>query len=397
MELPSEEKKYRMVFYGRAMAYLARISFGACVVLVFRQRIWRIFRHEALTIDTIDQFFGATEEIHLFYNWEAIPKSPLLVAIALVFYLIPVATVIFSPGALTFGVYPEITVRELPVLKIDFRSETTADWRKLVILPDGSFRRSITYYDSTKGDGMDDDEWFDFYDQPSADVRRIATLLAYNDVYSPNLNEDARQQACGGPYNCTYQQTFVGPGYDCEQVVNGIDQSGNLQQLGASINTTVLAPEGLKVFVADVDQGVYTRATNDSYQSGSVPADLGVFKSEPELWIGVSVNTTERLPPDDPLAEKWTHRYEPQVFRCIHMETNYTVEWNFAEPYYRAKISKKHLARVIDTNYTLGDDGKLDYTKDPEPAQNFVSPRVNVDFYRKIAAYHALGETFELF
>jgi hypothetical protein len=79
-----EDKKFRWVLYGRALAYLAKVAFGACVVLVFRQRMWRTFRERALTVLSIDQIFGATEDPSLFANWEALSSAPVLCCIAMV-------------------------------------------------------------------------------------------------------------------------------------------------------------------------------------------------------------------------------------------------------------------------------------------------------------------------
>jgi hypothetical protein len=79
-----EDKKFRWVLYGRALAYLSKVAFGSCVVLVFRQRMWRAFREQALTVLSIDQIFGATEDPSLFGNWETVSGAPLLCAIAMV-------------------------------------------------------------------------------------------------------------------------------------------------------------------------------------------------------------------------------------------------------------------------------------------------------------------------
>ena len=79
-----EDKKFRWVLYGRALAYLSKLAFGGCVVLVFRQRMWRAFRNRAFTVLSIDQIFGATEDPSIFGNWEALSSAPVLCAIALV-------------------------------------------------------------------------------------------------------------------------------------------------------------------------------------------------------------------------------------------------------------------------------------------------------------------------
>jgi hypothetical protein len=46
--------------------------------------MWRAFREQALTVLSIDQIFGATEDPSLFGNWETVSGAPLLCAIAMV-------------------------------------------------------------------------------------------------------------------------------------------------------------------------------------------------------------------------------------------------------------------------------------------------------------------------
>lgn len=88
----------------------------------------------------------------------------------------------------------------------------------------------------------------------------------------------------------------------------------------------MLVPEGTLVYNAQIGHGNYEQPQDLSFQhGGEVPADLGVFKSEPELWIGFSVNSTQKLPQNDPFAKNWTHRYDPQILHCVHMESKYTV------------------------------------------------------------------------
>ncbi|CAN9305328.1 unnamed protein product [Alternaria alternata] len=398
-----EDKKFRWVLYGRALAYLSKVAFGSCVVLVFRQRMWRAFREQALTVLSIDQIFGATEDPSLFGNWETVSGAPLLCAIAMVIWLIPLATIIFSPGALTFGTYLDIEVLDLKVPTLNFSVESTKDWRHPVKLEDGSNKRSMMYYNTTDLAAAAPG-WFDYYDQPSAELRRIALLLAYNGMDHPNIRQGARQEACGGSYNCTYEQSFTGPSYQCEEVASNFDDTEGSNNSDAPFNMSILAPQGSYVYYAEVDKGAYPRpqaaefrAGNGGIPVGEAPSDLGVFKSEPVLWIGYAFNSTKELATDDPLAINWTHRYDSHIIRCIHMEARYTVKWEFTEPSFKSTIELKHQAPVMDTDFPRGVDGKIDYTTMPRPTDNYISPRHNVGVYKKIAAYHAIGDMFREF
>jgi hypothetical protein len=398
-----EDKKFRWVLYGRALAYLSKVAFGGCVVLVFRQRIWRTFRERALTVLSIDQIFGATEDPSLFANWEAVSNAPVLVMVALVIWLIPLATIIFSPGALTFGTYPDNETIELVVPTLNFSAESTKDWRHRVEMPDGSNKRSMMYYNTTDKAGIAPG-WFDYYDQPSAELVRITLLLAYSNMAHPNIKQGARQDACGGSYNCTYKQSFTGPGYQCEEVATSMDDTDKLKELGAPFDMSILVPHGRYAYYGDIDRGEYVRPQSENLQKepGGVPiddppADLGVFKYEPVIWIGYAINSTERLSENDPSATNWTHRYDPHIVRCTHMDTRYTVQWNYSEPSFNSTIIREYLNPIIDTNFTRFANGTIDYKSDPIPAENFISPRDDVQRYKKTGAYHAIGTLFRDF
>lgn len=403
-DIEEESQKFRWVLYGRALAYCAKVAFGGCVVLVFRQRIWRTFRERALSVLSIDQFFGATEDPSIFGNWEAVSSAPIVVGIALVIWLIPMATIIFSPGALTFGTFLEETSRELTVPTMNFTAESDKSWRKPVKMPDGSNKRSLMYYNTTSRDA-NDPKMFDYFDQPSAELTRIALLLAYNNMDHPNIKQGARQDACGGTFNCTYEQTFVGPGYQCTEVAKGVNDTGRLKELGAPFGMDRLVPTGSEVYHASVDLGDYDRPQKAVFEKGPggyplngvIPEDLGVFKSEPVLWIGWSYNTSERLDKGDSLTVNWTHKYQPQIIRCVHMETEYKVMWNFTEPFFHSMASRKYLKPLVDTNITLYENGTQNYNIQPQPVENHVSPRTDVQLYKKTAAYHAVGVLFRRF
>jgi hypothetical protein len=395
----SEDKKFRYVLYGRALAYCAKVAFGGCVILVFRQRIWRTFRERALSVLSIDQFFGATEDPTIFGNWEAISNAPLVVGIALVIWLIPVATIIFSPGALTFGNYLEESSVNLTVPTMNFTAESDKNWRTPVKMPDGLSNKRSVFYSNTTQEKIDDPGMFDYYDQPSAELVRIAILVAYNNMDHPNVKQGARQDACGGSYNCTYEQTFTAPGYQCEEVAKGVNDTGKLKELNAPFNMSRLVPIGDEVYHANVDLGAYARPQNavfkegpGGYPVGEPPEDLGVFKAEPVLWIGWAYNTNETLSGADRIPKNWTVRYEPQIIRCVHMETEYKVLWNFTEPFFHSMAYRKYLRPIVDTNVTLWENGTQNFNIEPQPVENHVSPRTDVLRYKTTAAYHAVGE-----
>ena len=396
----SEPKRVRVVLYGRALAYLSNSAFVGCLILCYRQRIWTTFRERALSVWAIDQIFLATEDPSLFLNWEVISKATLVTAMAVVIWLTPIATIIFSPGALTFGDYFDVAISKSPVPTLNFTHESYQDWRLPVFMPDGSSKRSVMYYNTTDIAGKAPG-WFDYYDQPSSDLTRIALMTAYS-MKDQSLNrENARLNACGGNYNCTYTTDFLGPGYKCDALAKGVGDNDKLAEAGAPFDTSYLVPEGKNVYFSEVDLGEFERPQVGNLSAGGVPIghvadDFGVFKAEPVLWIGFSINSTERLPTDSPFIKSWDYRYDPYVFRCEHYETKYTVKFNYSGPFYNTDISYEFLTPIINTTLTkVGTDDHYYY--DAAPTSNFINPRTDVPLYKKTAAYHAMGQALRTF
>ncbi|KAF2106106.1 hypothetical protein BDV96DRAFT_617501 [Lophiotrema nucula] len=395
-----EGKKVRVVLYGRALAYLSKVSFGGCVILCYRQRLWRALRDHAFSVWSIDQIFLATEDPSIFINWETISKATLVVALALVIWLIPLATIIFSPGALTFGDYQEIGGATIAVPTLNFTAESYKNFRKPVVTKEGTKKKSMLSWNTTDMSGIKEG-WFDYYDQPSVDVQRIALMKAYS-LKDQSLNtDDARLRSCGGDFNCTYTISFVGPGYKCEQLARGGQDDQKLADEGAPFNASVLAPVGRLAYLAEVDIGDYARPQTDGHLGqGGVPDvitdELGFFKAEPILWIGFSIDSGENLTKDSPYSNTWKTRYDPYIFRCEHYETKYTVTFNYSGPYYNTKIEYDYIAPVVNTTFSRYDDSLVNYSN-PIPIANFISPRNDVPLYKKTAAYHAMGQSLRQF
>jgi hypothetical protein len=397
-----EGKKIRVVLYGRALAYLSKVALGNGVILCYRQRIWRTFRERALSVWSIDQLFLATEDPALFLNWETVSKATLVTAMAAVIWLIPVATIVFSPAALTFGDTLEVESRNLTVPTLDFTAEATKNWRDPIQRDDGvkGTKRSLIYSNTTDIAGTVPG-FFDYYDQPSAELKKISLMAGYSLKDQALKLEDARRKSCGGDYNCTYAISFVAPGYNCQQLAVGPHDDQRLADAGAPFDLSILSPQGPYVYHAEVDIGEYSRpqyapdgiSNQGGVPLGNIPDDFGVFKSEPVLWIGYSINSTEKLPSESPYAKNWTHRFDQYIFACTHYETNYTVRFEYAGPLFTTNTTYEFMDKIVDTDFTRSEDG----TFIPGPASNFISPRTDVKRYKKTSAYHALGERLRYF
>ncbi|ORY10789.1 hypothetical protein BCR34DRAFT_485130 [Clohesyomyces aquaticus] len=389
------DKRIRLVLYGRALAYCSKITFGGCIILCYRQRIWRTFREYALSVWAIDRLFLATEDLSIFLHWETWGKATLPTIMALVIWLIPIATIIFSPGALTFGLFVEEEVTTLKVPTLNFTAESYKDFR-VPVEKNGIKKKSLIFVNTTDPTAKEEG-WFDYFDKPASDLERVSLMSAFS-LKNQSLNRaDARYESCGGDFNCTYTISFNGPGYKCEEVAHGIDDDVKLAKLGAPFNTSYLAPVGRLAYFAMVNIGEYARPQTGVGRQGvpiNITDDLGVFKTEPILWIGYSMNTTD--PPDSRFADTWTSKYDPYVFSCVHHETTYTVQYDYIGPYFNTSVEYEFKEPIIDTTYARFDDGVVNYDEFV-PASAFVSPRENITHYKKTAAYHAVGASLRKF
>ena len=383
-----ENTKTSLVLCGRALAYLAKVAFAQCIIMCYDQRIWRTFRNRALSVRSIDQLFSGIEDVSLLVNWEAVSNAPLVAGMALVVWLLPLATVIASPSALSFEWRPEVGQAFVSVPTLNFSIESYKDWRDPVKMWDGSIKRSMFYYNTTdmtaKRPG-----WFDYYDQPSAETQNLLWKNIFSspiEILNSTFNQEiARQRSCGGNFNCTYSISFLGPGYKCEDVTHQPD---------GLFNTSVLVPEGDNVYYADVDAGDYARPQFENLKTGlggipdgEVPEHAGDLRFEPEVWIGYSFNTTRRRSFDSLFAKNWTQDFEQHIMRCIHYETKYTLNFSFTDHTGHIKSSSEFVTPLHGVDFSQRNNGTL-------PMERWLSPRDNKAAYKKTAAYHAIGEVF---
>jgi hypothetical protein len=211
----------------------------------------------------------------------------------------------------------------------------------------------------------------------------------------PIERDNASALACGAGWNCTYTVSFTGPGYKCSELANGIDANSTLlASMNAPFNTTSLVPEGESIYLANVDQNDYadpqlpTNELGEPIQKPPWPPDLGVFKAEPLLWIGYTIDTGEKLPDDSPYKGRWKTIMIPKIFQCKHFETAYTVRFNYTEGVQNADVVKREFLRpVVDTNSSVSANGSLLLG----PSSGFVRPNTDVGLYKLTAAYHSLG------
>ncbi|KAF2083437.1 hypothetical protein K490DRAFT_51695 [Saccharata proteae CBS 121410] len=383
-------KQLTMIRYGTALAFFTKACLVGSVVSSFKQRIWHTFRSRAMTVGAIDGLFAVIENPWYFTQFEMLRNAKLATLMALGVWSIPIAAVL-SPAALTSGVKTSAingTCPNSPVL--NFNNEESYNFRNVASFAGGSLFY-VNTTDVSAGPG-----YFDYFDQPSKNARRLTIISAY--LKRVSQGESVASQACGNSRNCTYNMDFSGPGYDCDIVANGssTDQS-RLEELGATFNMSILAPEGDMVYYADVDTGDYPDPqlpTNEDgepiQQSPPWPEFLGVFKAEPVLWIGQSVNTSEPWPEGSPYSEQWPTVRQPKIFRCVHKMTDYRVNMTFVNAIQGTNVTNRtFLDPIIDTFIKPDSNNITNLTITPE--SNYVRPDKDIGKYKLTAAYHSLG------
>lgn len=267
------------------------------------------------------------------------------------------------------------------VASIDFSQESTFNFRQ----DDATqFRRaSLSYYNTTDLEGKKPD-YFDYYDSPSKNVRRLAISAAY--LGRPQPRDKAALSFCGNGWNCTYTLEFEGPGYKCQDMTD----SGHTK---APFTLDQLAPKGNFTYVADVDRNDYKNPQVDTLngvprQGPPYPESLGVFETEPVLWIGYAVRTNTTYSEESPYASKWKVVHVPKMFRCVMHHTNYTFEMNY-QPSQTATLKKRDFIRpVVDTTIQQGPGNGSDWVA--TPSTNFIRPQDPAQ-YKHAVAYHSMG------
>lgn len=306
--------------------------------------------------------------------------------------MIPIASVL-SPASLTSESRTFVTNDTCSVATLNFTHESYYNFRG-----GGEFTgAALVYYNTTDIDAKTDG-WFDYFDQPSQYLKRLAVTSVY--LGQPSTFVNASTNSCGAGYNCTYSVDIQGPGYKCSEVANS--SHPDPQDPNVPFNISSMAPKGDLVYQASVDLNDY-RDPQTKTQSNGVPEPgydpdtLGVFDSEPVLWIGYAINTSTPYISSDPQAyqDKWKNVQEPKIFKCVAHYTNYTFEMHYNDTTQTAnRTARTFLDPIIDTSVSLNPANESEYLATP-PA-NYVHP-TDVARYKLTASYHAMGQQLRNF
>ncbi len=273
------------------------------------------------------------------------------------------------------------------VANLNFSRESTFNFRNEN--ENAGHGTSLNFYNTTDVPGKAPG-FFDYYDQPSKNARRLAYSAAY--LKKPLARDNARSMYCGSAYNCTFPLIFQGPGYKCDDITNSSDS-------GSPFTIDTLAPVGNFTYFAEVSQGDYTWPQIDSkdgvpVQSPPYPASLGVFQSEPILWIGYTIKTNQSYPSDSPYAARWQNVHQPKMFKCVMYHTNYTFQMQYMPSQNASLMQRDFLRPVVETTLQAPSLDSTNWTA--SPSSNFIRPQ-DAEEYKLTSAYHTMGALLRSF
>lgn len=169
---------------------------------------------------------------------------------------------------------------------LNFEHEGSNDWRKPSTI-EGQFEVSLCFWNVTST-GVDDPDFFDYYDSPSYHATQIGSVSAF--FKTPVAYEDAAIDICSQGYNCTYVVEFVGPGYKCTELASGVgSKAKNLGNAEPPFDIDDVAPTENTTYIAKTLEGEYAKPQMPTGDSGipdskpPYPKNLGALRTEPVI------------------------------------------------------------------------------------------------------------------
>ncbi|KAH8885552.1 hypothetical protein GQ53DRAFT_659915 [Thozetella sp. PMI_491] len=392
-----------MLRYGTLLAFASKAGLSAAVVTAYRQRVWATVRTRLLSIKALDSLFSATEDFGALWNWEFIRRAKTAIALAVFVWISPLL-VILTSNTLVVEPMTAVETGMCPGARsLNFTFEETNDWRTQAKIGN-LFEIPLSLWNTTKPDTDDGEAWFDYYTGPNPRLAQTATIGAFLEEVVPRKN--ASIDICGSGWNCTYDISFIAPGYKCTELASGVGaKATNLTQASGSIappfDLDIIVPKGPYTYYAFTSGGEYSTTQMKEVGIGGrpttkppYPKHFGAFRTEPVIWIGYALLADPNVqPPDDPNDPNWKAAFTSKLFACEHYETQYNVTFNYTEStQYTNVTARKFLNPIVNTTFLRGveaNDGTADNTT-AVPEDNYVYP-TDVGRYRRIGAYHSLG------
>jgi hypothetical protein len=205
------EEQQRALRIGTALAWFAQTSLVFSIQISFVQWLWRELKSHIISFEGIDAAFAATTDPTAFVRPEIWSKVKVASTLALVSWLIPIASLI-APATLNVEAVIANTTKLMNISTLDIAQ---AD----------SYERFAYAVDATPAP-------FQKFLSP----RTIVTRLAVATATTGNIL-DLREPAT----NASYQQSFFGPYMDCKDSSTGVQKQidGMRDEFNKSLDPTL--------------------------------------------------------------------------------------------------------------------------------------------------------------
>ena len=317
---------------GTAFAYLVRAALVICIGSTYWQIFWDALHRQTLKVSTVDSLAGVLGAVYEFLNFSIFAASPVLVALAIVSWLMPFVAIL-----------PPVTLTISP-------SIFTNQYSTFLQAPDFTHREAFAiienkylYNDSSASTSV---SMSSKYSGPNPDLMRLTMASVYEGEL-PVFSSPAA--------NSTYSHTWFGPTIQCQSISTSIlsdftsAMGGFDPTLPASMYTDLPAseyPGSGFYYLSWVPENATVPFGNDSIRTyvdgwegvGPLPtkATLGAIDEGPaEIFVAARGDIT---------TSDWT------VINCSLHNASYTVDYAFTDRSQELKISSLHVLNPIAPN-----------------------------------------------
>lgn len=296
---------------GTALAFLVRAAFVIAISTVYWQSFWHRLR-EPLSLSKIDDLADQLKVLYQLFNWNNLKASPLLGALALVAWLIPLAVV-----------FPPATLKVVPK---EFRSHEMREFH----VPDFNNSEMFVRVDYSKSDygygpsspvGVSVPAFVEWAG-PTSPIRR--TL--FGTAYQGQLPVFSAPEA-----NSSYGLTFNGPSIQCgpmddaSSILSGLTRAG-VQCLNGSTACNTPFQTYYLAWVAE-SQGNQT----ENYVAFNISDKVYNYDFPVDTYLGTNNEKPQALylAYRDNMASRGLESEGTNMLNCTLYNATYVVSVNF--------------------------------------------------------------------
>jgi uncharacterized membrane protein YhaH (DUF805 family) len=295
---------------GTAFSFLIRAALVIAISTTYWQVFWKKLHHD-LPLSTIDSLAGILGSLQEFLSLKTLKASPLLVALVLLAWLIPVAVI-----------FPPATLSVIPLHNLD---RTNVALNAPNFTNSGVFARTSESTDSGGESSMGPPAHMNGrWDGPTSQLKRIMIGTAYQ----------ARLPPIAAPAeNCSFELQFYGPAVQCDETEPHL-------VLG-EISAVTKSPYYYLSWVPETSDeppfgGIYT--SGDGF---SINGTLGARSTYSEAW---APNVFVALRPSL-TSEEWS------VVNCSLHNASYGIRFNYTNSDQDVQTFETDILNSVTTDY----------------------------------------------